>query len=191
MYCLEYRGDNDKYCIQLPQFLDTANDLFAGGRKFYLPHNLYIIGTMNHADRSISGFDMALRRRFAWYKMAPMGWVESYLINKNSFDEESLESFLTAVSELNEKISNGQVNSEIDDTPIPLNDDHQIGDSYFSAIDLIVPPDGFNERRRILPQHREYLWLYHLRPLLEDYLGNDIHGYQGALRQLGKGFIGE
>ena len=186
MYCLEYRGDTNH--IQLPQVIENDGGPFEGGRRFYLPCNLYVIGTMNHADRSISGFDMALRRRFAWYRMEPMTWIQGYLADQE-FDQASLNSFLDAAIELNDRISNGQA------TSIPLNADHQIGDSYFAAIkEIVFPPapenGGMPDARRILPQDRETLWLYYLRPLLEDYLGNDVHTYQDALKQLGEWFVG-
>jgi hypothetical protein len=150
---------------------------------------------MNHADRSISGFDMALRRRFAWYKMEPMTWVRGYLAGKK-FDRTSLESFLDAADELNDLIA-GRADPSDEATRVPLNADHQIGDSYFAAIKEIVFPPAYPESggtpdtRRILPQHRETLWLYYLRPLLEDCLGNDVHTYQDALKRLGERFVGE
>jgi AAA domain (dynein-related subfamily) len=193
MYCLEYRGNTNH--IRLPQVIEKDDGPFEGGKRFYLPSNLCVIGTMNHADRSISGFDMALRRRFAWYRMEPMTWIRGYLADKK-FDQASLESFLDAAIELNDRISEGQADPKDEATRIPLNADHQIGDSYFAAVKEIVfspacpESGGTADARRILPQHRETLWLYYLRPLLEDYLGNDVHTYQDALKQLGERFVG-
>ena len=83
MYCIEYRPNHPKWKpLPLPQQFSagatvrsvfesgkTISDPFNGGAEFYLPENLYIIGTMNDADRSISGFDKALRRRFAWSRL--------------------------------------------------------------------------------------------------------------------------
>ena len=191
MYCLEYRGE--EHHIHLPQVIENEDGPFLGGKQFYLPCNLYVIGTMNHADRSISGFDMALRRQFAWYKMEPMTWIRGDLA-KQKFDQASLESFLDAAIELNNQISKDPKDEA---RRIPLNADHQIGDSYFAAIkETVFPPEcpesGCTpDARQILPQHRETLWLYYLRPLLEDYLGNDVHSSQDALKQLGKRFVGE
>jgi hypothetical protein len=57
MYLLEYR--------------DSKIDLMYHAEKFSLPPNLYIIGTMNTADRSVQGIDLALRRRFDFFELKP------------------------------------------------------------------------------------------------------------------------
>ena len=46
-------------------------NLVYGGKSFYIPENLYIIGLMNTADRSLAMIDYALRRRFSFYTMRP------------------------------------------------------------------------------------------------------------------------
>ena len=57
MYALEYRGEE----IRLPNFKDP----------FKIPGNVYLIGTMNSVDKSLATFDLALRRRFAFFKVMP------------------------------------------------------------------------------------------------------------------------
>ncbi len=189
MYCLEYRGEQGM--VSLPHIITfpAENDPFQAGHRFYIPENLYIIGTMNHVDRSISGFDMALRRRFAWFKLEPMTWLEQKLRDENpQFEESDLNDFLNRAVDLNNAIASGDAPDANQAEPrIPLNTDHQIGDSYFYAIkDIVTANNG--QPRRILPQHRERLWLYFLQPLLEDYLGNDVHLYRDALKRLGESF---
>ena len=54
------------------------------GERVYIPENLYVIGTMNMADRSLAMVDFALRRRFAFINMEPAlnerwsGWVNEH-----------------------------------------------------------------------------------------------------------------
>ena len=56
--------------LQLLEYRDTTVRLLSG-RNFVFPSNLFIIGTMNSADRSIGRLDLALRRRFLWLDLHP------------------------------------------------------------------------------------------------------------------------
>ncbi len=69
-YLLEYKREKDDFFFRLPD----------GGILNELPNNLYIIGTMNTADRSLAVVDIALRRRFAWYTLKP-----KFLIGQKEF----------------------------------------------------------------------------------------------------------
>ncbi len=115
--------------------------------EFGVPENLYIIGMMNTADRSLAMIDFALRRRFAFFTFHPAfsskGFA-NYLEKKNS---EALTRVIGIIEELNEIITN-------DDT---LGRGFTIGHSYFCTDDLV--DEG---------------WLasvinYEIAPLLEEY----------------------
>ena len=75
MYCLEYRGVKEG-CITT-QYANLNNEETgmlgdeSEGYKFFIPSNVYLIGTMNTIDRSVESFDLALRRRFRWEEITP------------------------------------------------------------------------------------------------------------------------
>jgi 5-methylcytosine-specific restriction endonuclease McrBC GTP-binding regulatory subunit McrB len=74
IYSLEYRGE-----------AVTTMYEFSGDRKISLPKNLYIIGTMNTADRSVGHIDYAIRRRFAFVNVQPDETLIEYQQAKNLF----------------------------------------------------------------------------------------------------------
>ncbi len=88
------------------------------GDKFSIPNNLYIIGTMNTADRSIAFLDTALRRRFDFREMMPDSKILEYKI----FEGVNLQQLLDAI--------NFKIREELDR-------DHQIGHSYLINVKSI------------------------------------------------------
>lgn len=105
-------------------------------KEFSVPNNLYIIGTMNTADKSISLVDIALRRRFVFEEMMP----KADLLNPvEGFD---LPEWFT---KLNQKIT------------AELDRDHQIGHSYFIGVETIADLQrAFYQC--ILPLLKEYFY---------------------------------
>ncbi len=59
-----YRGEKGRVITQYQELITDCNDTFKDG--FYVPDNVFIIGTMNDIDRSVESMDFAIRRRFAW-----------------------------------------------------------------------------------------------------------------------------
>lgn len=110
--------------------------------EFSVPPNLYIIGTMNTADRSIENLDFALRRRFAFQSVQPQPSVISRLNYQPLMDGIHLERMLLAI---NQRIA------------LLLDEDHCIGHAYFLSIvslhDLQTVFDRF-----IIPLLKEYFF---------------------------------
>lgn len=152
LYALEYRGKP----INLPHFKSP----------FTIPSNVYIIGTMNNVDKSLVTFDLALRRRFGFFKLMPKLEVIKDVLSE-VIDEESLSKYYDKCEKLNKNIV----------TNLDLGENYQIGQAYFLKIrDFLEKNENeeFIENQNITSFELEKLWIYNLEPLLEEYLGMSI-----------------
>lgn len=110
--------------------------------KFYIPENVYIIGTMNDIDRSVDSFDFAMRRRFRFVELK----ADERLEMLASLEDEALEAeAIKRMAALNKEIT------AVED----LNENYQIGASYFLKLRTLT----FNQ-----------LWTDYLQPLLQEYV---------------------
>ena len=131
-----YRGEKGSVSTQYANLHETDD-------KFYIPENVYIIGTMNDIDRSVDTFDFAMRRRFRFVEVtaeSQLGMLDKEL---NIYAEEAK----TRLRNLNAAIENVQ----------ELNSHYHIGPSYFL-------------RLKEVKFDYELLWSDYLKPLLEDYV---------------------
>ena len=131
-----YRGRDGEVSTQYAN-LHESDD------KFYIPENVYIIGTMNDIDRSVDTFDFAMRRRFRFVEVtaeSQVGMLDEVLGDK-------AEEAKIRLRNLNAAIENVQ----------ELNSHYHIGPSYF----LKLKDVDFDY---------ELLWSDYIKPLLEDYL---------------------
>ena len=141
-----YRGEKEKIRIQTQyQNLIEEKDKFSTG--FYVPDNVFIIGTMNDIDRSVESIDFAFRRRFSWIEVTSR---ESEVI-LDALDENLRKSSIARMRSLNEEISRTE----------GLSSSYHIGAAYFHKIKEY---DG-DENGKF-----NALWKYHLEPLLREYL---------------------
>ena len=128
---------------------DYSVNLVYSNKKLSLPENLYIIGMMNTADRSLAMIDYALRRRFAFYTMIP-AFENKTFDNKYSVVEcEMFHKAIKAIRNLNEVISKDR----------SLGKGFEIGHSYF----CVDNPDKINDifvkniiEYEIIPTIEEY-----------------------------------
>lgn len=109
IYALEYRGE------EVQSMYEVENSILQNKKGLILPPNLYIIGTMNTADRSVGHIDYAIRRRFAFVDVLPENLKETQKLE--SFDNEL---FLKVAELFDTNLSNEFKKSDV-----------QLGHSYF------------------------------------------------------------
>ena len=134
-----YRGKTDKRVKTQYQNLIPESDVFADG--FYVPENVYIIGTMNDIDRSVESMDFAMRRRFTWKEVTPA-------------DTQSMLDSLPCADEAKKRMN--MLNDVIANTD-GLGAAYMVGPAYF----LKLGNNGGDFER---------LWKMNLEPLLREYL---------------------
>lgn len=117
------------------------------GRLFSVPENIYIIGMMNTADRSLAMIDYALRRRFSFFDMEPGFDSEGFIRYQNALDNEIFNKLILKVKELNDEITKDK----------SLGKGFCIGHSYFCERDVCTD-EWLHEvvDYDIIPMLREY-----------------------------------
>jgi len=127
--------------------------------KFYIPENVYIIGTMNDIDRSVDSFDFAMRRRFRFVEVR----AESTQDMLDTIADEDIK---------NEAIARmDRLNAEILKVE-GLNENYQIGASYFLKLKYL----DFNE-----------FWTDYLEPLLQEYV-RGLYDEKGIMKRFARAY---
>ncbi|KXX69200.1 McrB family protein [Flammeovirga sp. SJP92] len=135
-----YRGVKGRVKTQYSN-LQEDDDVFKEG--FYIPENVYIIGTMNDIDRSVESFDFAMRRRFAWKEIKASDRMEMWDGEIDEWVDEARSSLLT-------------LNKAIEEVP-GLNEAYHVGPAYYLKLSLYN--GDFDQ-----------LWANHIEGILFEYL---------------------
>jgi len=160
----DYRGEEGKIKTQYNKLLEKIGDIFEDG--FFVPENVYIIGTMNDIDRSVESIDFAMRRRFAWKEIKADERKEIL----DDLDEK--EEALARLKKLNAEIEKIE----------GLNSSYHIGPAYFKKL------KNYKDKEN----KWELLWEYHIEGLLYEYLrGYEKNEIKGYLNRLRKAYNGE
>ena len=157
-YCVDpgYRGEKGRISTQY-QNLVTSGEFQKG---FFIPENVYIIGTMNDIDRSVESMDFAFRRRFTWAEVKASDTVDMlYPSTTENGEPTGLESKELA-DEAKRRMEN--LNSAISEIE-GLNEAYHIGASYFLKL------KNYNG-------DFESLWEYHIKGILQEYLRGHPNG---------------
>lgn len=160
MMLIEADKREEKFALKLTYAEDEED-------RFYVPSNLYIIGTMNTADRSLAIVDYALRRRFAFITLQPDygNNFRSFLASKG-LSAGMVEHICSAVTKVNSKIKED----------INLGEGFQIGHSYFCT--FTTNEDENKWWNEILS--------FELKPLLEEIWFDDSTIVSEVLKQLSR-----
>lgn len=125
------RGNMSKIFGELLMLIEkdyrgTKATMAYNGLPFSVPKNLYIIGMMNTADRSLAMIDYALRRRFSFFEIEPGFDSEGFLQYQNELNNETLNELVSRVKDLNREIARDK----------SLGKGFCIGHSYFCGKDV-------------------------------------------------------
>ncbi len=161
MMLIENDKRGEKYHLTLPYSKD----------EFYIPENLYIIGIMNTADRSLALIDYALRRRFSFYTIMPAFKNQKFKNYINNINSKELIDLISCIdNELNENIRQDE----------SLGEGFLIGHSYFCNL------DKFEDLHQKLFQ----IIKYDIKPMLKEYWFDDKETVINWVNRLNK-IIGE
>ena len=136
--------------------------------SFNVPDNLYIIGMMNTADRSLAMIDYALRRRFCFYTIKPGFETEGFKKYQKSLKTPLLDNVIEKIKDLNAEI--------VADTS--LGEGFCIGHSYFCSKDEDYTPDILYS-----------IVFYEIIPMLEEYWFDDpqkLEKWKGIFKDIFK-----
>ncbi len=155
-------------------FMLIENDKRGGKNKiqllysdelFSVPENVYLIGLMNTADRSLAMLDYALRRRFAFVDLQPGFDTEGFDRYRTALDNSSFDALIQCVEQLNESIAADE----------NLGEGFRIGHSFFCGLEAASP---IGERLSDIVE-------YELIPMLKEYWfdePNRVREWSDALR---------
>lgn len=135
-----YRGEKGKVLTQYANLIEDGDEFKDG---FYIPENVYIIGTMNDIDRSVESMDFAMRRRFAWKEIEAENTQETILSDLGDLKGETIRRMYN-------------LNKVIRDKETNLSEAYCIGAAYFKKI-------------KDYKGDFDKLWNNHLKGLLFEY----------------------
>ncbi len=148
-----YRGKAGEIFTQYSNMHDDLDE------KFYIPDNVYIIGTMNDIDRSVDSFDFAMRRRFRFIEIKASENTQMLHTLGDEMEREAI-------------IRMNSLNAAIISEEGDLNENYQIGASYFLKLKTMT----FGE-----------LWTDCLKPLLSDYI-QGMYDEKGIMAKFEKAY---
>ena len=154
------RGNLSKIFGELFMLLESDKrgvelQLLYADEKFSIPENLYIIGMMNTADRSLAMLDYALRRRFAFFNLKPAFESDGFKSYQKSINNDKFDKLIECIKQLNLAIKSDE----------SLGSGFCIGHSYFCDLDKFETHEFESSLTRIVD--------FEIIPLLSEYWFDD------------------
>lgn len=155
------RGNLSKIFGELFMLLESdkrgvALQLLYADEKFSIPENLYIIGMMNTADRSLAMLDYALRRRFAFFNLKPAFESDGFKAYQKDLNNDKFNKLIECIKQLNLAIKSDAT----------LGEGFCIGHSYFCDLDKSETYEWEDSFSRIVE--------FELIPLLNEYWFDNV-----------------
>ena len=157
-----YRGKDGLIKTQYQNLITESNVFYNG---FYVPENVYIIGTMNDIDRNVESMDFAFRRRFTFKEITAKDTQEQIL---SGLDDSIREEATNRIDSLNDAISKIE----------GLSSSYHIGGAYFLKL---------KDFKGTSDERFAQLWDYHLEGLLREYL-RGMENAESKLEDLEKAY---
>ena len=165
------RGDS-KYTVKLPY----------SNKPFVVPDNVYIIGMMNTADRSLASLDYALRRRFSFADIEPAFDKDGFLEYQNSINDDYFNEIIKTIVDLNKEITDPEKNPS-------LGKGFAIGHSYFSNLDEhhLSQKDDYDNTKSYKENLKETLSSileYDIKPIIREYWFDDDRKQEEVINKI-------
>lgn len=169
-----YRGLEGIVKTQYQNLVEEDDEFFDG---FYVPENVYIIGTMNDIDRSVESMDFAFRRRFAFKEItakdsqemldSDTAWGKDKNGDSRKPNEEVLKKIKEKMDALNNLIYPEKMNGESEKGIEGLSSAYHIGASYFLKLVNYKKNDGTYDYDQLWDNHLEGLLLEYMRGMTD------------------------
>ena len=143
-----YRGHEGSVTTQ---YANVATKSVFPNNRFYVPKNVYIIGTMNDIDRSVESMDFAFRRRFAFLEITAKESQDAILMGNPAMQDNNIDlgNVVRVMDAVNDKLED-----------LGLNESYHIGAAYFTKLSKYS-----NQRVSMW----DSLWKYHLKGVIYEY----------------------
>ncbi len=165
------RGDY-KYTVKLPY----------SNKPFIVPNNVYIIGMMNTADRSLALLDYALRRRFSFVDIEPAFDTDGFRKYQNSINNDYFNEIIKMITDLNKDIIDPEKNPS-------LGKGFAIGHSYFSNLDEahLSQKDDYDSTKTYeqnLEETLSSILEYDIKPIIREYWFDDEEKQKEVIKKI-------